>query len=100
MGAALLPERCRRNRDRNAEMTEIDNPFDGEAARLFHQQGVTEQQARDDVALRYLKVGDTRWTCRVFVRRSKRSFRPLGARRPMGFFLPMLNADDAGYGSR
>ena len=41
-------------------MTEIDNPFDGEAARLFHAQGITEQQARDDVVLRYLKVGDTR----------------------------------------
>lgn len=32
-------------------MTEIDNPFDGEAARLFHKQGVTEQQARDAVVL-------------------------------------------------
>jgi hypothetical protein len=41
-------------------MTEIDNPFDGEAARLFHGQGVTEQQARDAVVLRYLKVGNTR----------------------------------------
>ncbi len=41
-------------------MTEIDNPFDGEAARLFHEQGVTEQQARDYVVLRYLKVGNTR----------------------------------------
>jgi hypothetical protein len=41
-------------------MTDIDNPFDGEAARLFHGQGVTEQQARDAVVLRYLKVGDTR----------------------------------------
>lgn len=41
-------------------MTEIDNPFDGEAARLFHEQGITEQQARDAVVLRYLKVGDTR----------------------------------------
>lgn len=41
-------------------MTEINNPFDGEAARLFHDQGVTEQQARDYVVLRYLKVGDTR----------------------------------------
>ena len=25
-------------------MTEIDNPFDGEAARIIHQQDVTEQQ--------------------------------------------------------
>jgi hypothetical protein len=41
-------------------MTEIDNPYDGEAARLFHEQGVTEQQARDAVVLRYLKEGDTR----------------------------------------
>ena len=41
-------------------MTDIDNPFDGEAARLFHGQGITEQQARDAVVLRYLKVGDTR----------------------------------------
>ena len=41
-------------------MTEIGNPFDGEAARLTRQQSVTEQQARDAVVLRYLKVGDTR----------------------------------------
>jgi hypothetical protein len=41
-------------------MTEVDNPFDGEAARLFHEQGITEQQARDFVVLRYLKEGDTR----------------------------------------
>jgi hypothetical protein len=41
-------------------MTEIDNPFDGEAARLFHEEGITEQQARDFVVLRYLKEGDTR----------------------------------------
>ena len=42
-------------------MTEIDNPFDGEAARLMQQQpNITEQQARDYVVLRYLKVGDTR----------------------------------------
>jgi hypothetical protein len=41
-------------------MTEIDNPFDGEAARLFHGQGVTEQQARDFVVWRHLKIGDTR----------------------------------------
>jgi hypothetical protein len=40
-------------------MTEIDNPFDGEAARLFHGQSVTEQQARDAVVLRYLKDGNT-----------------------------------------
>jgi hypothetical protein len=40
-------------------MTEIDNPFDGEAARLFHGQGVKEQQARDAVVLRYLKDGNT-----------------------------------------
>lgn len=41
-------------------MTEIDNPFDGEAARLFYHQDITERQARDAVVLRYLKVGDTR----------------------------------------
>jgi hypothetical protein len=41
-------------------MTEIDNPFDGEAARFFHEHSVTEQQARDHVVLRYLKLGDTR----------------------------------------
>jgi hypothetical protein len=41
-------------------MTEIGNPFDGEAARLMQQQSVTEQQARDYVVLRYLKIGDTR----------------------------------------
>jgi len=41
-------------------MTEIDNPFDGEAARIIHEQDVTEQQARDFVVLRYLKEGDTR----------------------------------------
>lgn len=32
--------------------------------------------------------------------RSKCSFRPLGARRPRGFCLPMLSADGAGYRSR
>jgi len=32
--------------------------------------------------------------------RSKCSFRPLGVRMPRGFFLPMLNADGAGYRSR
>ena len=32
--------------------------------------------------------------------RSKCSFRPLGVRRPRGFFLPMLNADGVGYRSR
>jgi|GEM_PF-2902239 hypothetical protein len=41
-------------------MREIANPFDGEAARLFHEQDFTEQQARDYVVLRYLRVGDTR----------------------------------------
>jgi hypothetical protein len=41
-------------------MKEIDNPFDGEAARLMQQQSVTEQQARDFVVWRYLKIGDTR----------------------------------------
>jgi hypothetical protein len=41
-------------------MTAIDNPFDGEAARLQGQENITEQQARDCVVLRYLKVGDTR----------------------------------------
>lgn len=40
-------------------MTEIDNPFDGEATRLMQQQSVTEQQARDFVVLRYLKDGNT-----------------------------------------
>ncbi len=32
--------------------------------------------------------------------RSKCSFRPPCVRRPRGFFLPMLNADGVGYGSR
>lgn len=32
--------------------------------------------------------------------RSECSFRPPGVRRPRGFFLPMLNADDVGYRSR
>ncbi len=41
-------------------MTEIGNPFDGEAARLMQQQRFTEQQVRDYVVLRYLKIGDTR----------------------------------------
>jgi len=40
-------------------MDEIDNPFDGEAARIFHEQGVSEQEARDFVVLRYLRDGDT-----------------------------------------
>ena len=41
-------------------MSEIDNPFDGEACRLMRAQGATEQQARDYVVLRYLRSGDTR----------------------------------------
>lgn len=41
-------------------MLEIDNPFDGEAARLFANQDITEQQARDYVVRRYLMLGDTR----------------------------------------
>ncbi len=41
-------------------MTEIDNPFDGEAARIVREQGVTEQIARDFVVLRHLLSGDTR----------------------------------------
>ena len=32
--------------------------------------------------------------------RFKCSFRPPGVRRPRGLFLPMLNADGAGYRSR
>jgi len=41
-------------------MTEIDNPFDGEAARIVREQGVTEQIARDFVVRRYLLSGNTR----------------------------------------
>ncbi len=41
-------------------MTEIDNPFDGEAARIVRDRGGTEQNARDLVVLRYLLSGDTR----------------------------------------
>lgn len=32
--------------------------------------------------------------------RSERSSKPLGVRRPRGFFLTKLNVDGAGYGSR
>jgi putative transposase len=39
------------------------------------------------------------WTCHVFVP-PQCSFRPLGVRRPRGFWLPMLSADGAGYRSR
>jgi len=41
-------------------MTEIDNPFDGEAFRAMQQPNITEQIARDYVVMRYLKLGDTR----------------------------------------
>ena len=41
-------------------MIDVDNPFDGEAARLLQQPDVTEQQARDYVILRYLREGNTR----------------------------------------
>ena len=41
-------------------MTEIDNPFDGEATRIIREQGATEQIARDFVVLRHLLSGDTR----------------------------------------
>ena len=60
MGAVLLTERCRCHRYQSKKITEIDNPFDDEAARIIHEQNVTEQQARDFVVLRYLKEGDTR----------------------------------------
>ena len=40
-------------------MAEVDNPFDGEAARLVREQNVTLQEARDAVVLRYLKSGNT-----------------------------------------
>lgn len=40
-------------------MTEVDNPFDGEAVRLVREQSVTLQEARDAVVLRYLKSGNT-----------------------------------------
>ena len=36
----------------------------------------------------------------AYLCRSKCSFRPLCVRRPRGFFLPVLNADGAGYRSR
>jgi len=40
-------------------------------------------------------LGPVAYSCRP-----QCSFRPLGVRRPMGFCLPMLNADGAGYRSR
>lgn len=40
-------------------MTEIDNPFDGEASRIMQIHGATEQIARDAVVMRYLKEGNT-----------------------------------------
>ena len=36
----------------------------------------------------------------TYLCRSKCSFRPPGVRRPMGFSLPMLNADGVGYRNR
>jgi hypothetical protein len=36
----------------------------------------------------------------TYLCRSECSFRPLGVRRPRGFYLPMLTADGAGYRSR
>ena len=36
----------------------------------------------------------------TYLCRFRCSFRLLGVRRPRGFFLPMLNADGAGYRSR
>ena len=35
------------------------NPFDGGASRIMLEKGVTEQQARDGIVLRYLKDGNT-----------------------------------------
>lgn len=40
-------------------MTEIDNPFDGEASRVMRDKGVSAQVAKDAVVLRYLKEGNT-----------------------------------------
>ena len=42
---------------------------------------------------------DTRIGLVAYLCRSKCSFRPLGVRRPRGFFLPVLNVDGAGYRS-
>jgi hypothetical protein len=50
----------RRGRVESSIMTDIDNPFDGEAARIVREQGATEQIARDFVVLRHLLSGDTR----------------------------------------
>ncbi len=50
----------RSDRVESSSMTEIDNPFDGEAARIVRERGVTKQIARDLVVLRHLLSGDTR----------------------------------------
>lgn len=41
-------------------MTEIDNPWDGQAERFIREHNATEQDARDLVVLTYLREGDTR----------------------------------------
>ena len=41
-------------------MTEIDNPWDGEAERLIREHNATQQVARDLIVLEYLREGDTR----------------------------------------
>ena len=45
-------------------------------------------------------IADNKLGLVTYLCRSKCSFRPLGVRRPRGFFLPMLNVDGAGYRSR
>lgn len=71
-------------------MTEIDNPFDGEAARLIRDQNVTEQQARDCVVLRHLMSGDTR-ALAFWLERDYCPGKPI--RRLLAYMLQPVRAD-------
>ena len=71
-------------------MTEIDNPFDGEAARLIRDQNVTEQQARDFVVRSHLMSGDTR-ALAFWLERDYCPGEPI--RRLLAFMLQPVRAD-------
>lgn len=86
-------------------MSDKGNCYDNPAVESFFKSLKAElvwRRARRDVEIAlfgyingFYNPGPVAYLCRP-----RCSFRPLGVRRPRGFFLPMLSADGAGYRSR